>query len=163
MATPTGLPSIASSPMNAPPLITVMIVDDHPLVRQGMSALINLEPDMSIVAEAEDGREVMELFRRSRPDVVLMDLRLRETSGVRVIEALRAEFPEARALVISSYDDEEIALDSLAVGAMGYLCKNVVEDQLIDAIREVHAGRHFLPWWVNGQPQAVCAGERTRS
>jgi two-component system, NarL family, response regulator len=128
--------------------IKVMIVDDHPLVRAGLSAVINQERDMHIVAEADSAPWVLDCFRRHHPDVVLMDLRLGGDDGARVIQSIRAEFPDARALVISSSDDEVDVHVALAAGAMGYLCKSVVEDELIDAIRDVHAGRRHLPMWV---------------
>lgn len=125
--------------------IKVMIVDDHPLVRVGMSTVVNQQSDMAIAAEAEGGPRVLELYRLHRPDVVLMDLRLRGDSGARLTSALRAEFPDARVLVISNYDGDEDIHQALAAGAMGYLFKSVVEDELVDAIREVKAGRRYLP------------------
>lgn len=125
--------------------IKVMIVDDHPLVRIGMATVINQQAGMTIAAEAEGGPRVIELFRQHRPDVVLMDLRLRGDSGTRLTSALRAEFPGARVLVISNYDGDEDIHQALAAGAMGYLFKSVVEDELVDAIREINAGRSYLP------------------
>lgn len=126
-------------------VIKVMIVDDHPLVRVGMSTVVNQQPDMTIAAVAEGGPVVLELYRRHRPDVVLMDLRLRGDSGARLTSAIRGEFPAARVLVISNYDGDEDIHQALAAGAMGYLFKSVVEDELVDAIREVNAGRRYLP------------------
>src|SRR5687768_12181343 len=126
-------------------VIKVMIVDDHPLVRVGMATVINQQPDMTIAAEADGGPRVLELFRQHQPDVVLMDLRLRGDSGARLTSAIRAEFPEARVLVISNYDGDEDIHQALAAGAMGYLFKSIVEDELVDAIREVNAGRRYLP------------------
>jgi DNA-binding NarL/FixJ family response regulator len=125
--------------------ISVMIVDDHPLVREGLSALIQLERDMRVVAEADGGSRALELFRQRRPDVLLMDLRLQGDSGARVIREIRAEFPAARVLVVSSCDEAEEIHDALSAGAMGWLSKNVVEDSLVDAIREINAGRGFCP------------------
>lgn len=126
-------------------VIKVMIVDDHPLVRVGMATVVNQQPDMTIAAEAEGGPRVLELFRQHRPGVVLMDLRLRGESGSSLTSAIRAEFPDARVLVISNYDGDEDIHQALAAGAMGYLFKSVVEDELVDAIREVNAGRSYLP------------------
>ena len=126
-------------------LIKVMIVDDHPLVRVGMATVVNQQADMAIAAEVDGGPRVLELFRTHRPDVVLMDLRLRGESGTRLTSAIRAEFPDARVLVISNYDGDEDIHQALAAGAMGYLFKSVVEDELVDAIREVNAGRRYLP------------------
>lgn len=129
----------------ASPAIKVMIVDDHPLVRVGMATVVNQQSDMVIAGEAEGGPCVIELIRQQRPDVVLMDLRLRGDDGVRLTGAIRAEFPDARVLVISNYDGDEDIHRALGAGAMGYLFKSVVEDELIDAIREVYAGRRYLP------------------
>lgn len=131
--------------MSSKPPIKVMIVDDHPLVRVGMATVVNQQPDMRIAAEAEGGPRVLELFRQHRPDVVLMDLRLRGESGSRITSAICGEFPGARVLVISNYDGDEDVHQALAAGAAGYLFKSVVEDELVDAIREIHAGRRYLP------------------
>lgn len=125
--------------------IRVMIVDDHPLVRVGMATVINQQHDMSIAAEADGGPRALELYRQLQPDVVLMDLRLRGDSGARLTAAIRSEFPGARVLVISNYEGDEDIHQALAAGAMGYLFKSVVEDELVDAIREVNAGRRYLP------------------
>lgn len=125
--------------------IKVMIVDDHPLVRVGMATVIGQQRDMSIAGEAEGGPRALELFRELRPDVVLMDLRLRGDSGTQLTAAIRSEFPDARVLVISNYDGDEDIHQALEAGAMGYLFKSVVEDELVDAIREVNAGRRYLP------------------
>lgn len=125
--------------------IRVMIVDDHPLVRVGMATVVNQQPDMTITAEAEGGRRAIELFRQHRPDVVLMDLRLRDDDGARVTRTIRQEYPDARVLVISNYDGDEDIHQALEAGAMGYLFKSVVEDELVDAIREINAGRRYLP------------------
>lgn len=131
--------------MTTSAVIRVMIVDDHPLVRVGMTTVVNQQPDMAIAAEADGGPRVLELFRQHRPDVVLMDLRLRGESGARLTGAIRAEFPDARVLVISNYDGDEDIHQALTAGAMGYLFKSVVEDELVDAIREINAGRRYLP------------------
>ena len=131
--------------MTPSPALNVMIVDDHPLVRVGMATVVNQQADMRITAEAEGGRRALELFRQHRPDVVLMDLRLRDDDGTRVTRAIRQEFPDARVLVISNYDGDEDIHQALEAGAMGYLFKSVVEDELVDAIREINAGRRYLP------------------
>jgi two-component system, NarL family, response regulator len=131
--------------MSAESIIKVMIVDDHPLVRVGMATVINQQADMKIAAEADSGLRALELFREHKPDVVLMDMRLRGDSGARVTSAIRAEFPMARVLVISNYDGDEDIHQALDAGAMGYLFKSVVEDELVDAIREVNSGRRYLP------------------
>jgi DNA-binding NarL/FixJ family response regulator len=131
--------------MTTSTVIKVMIVDDHPLVRVGMATVVNQQPDMAIAAEADGGPRVLELFRQHQPDVVLMDLRLKGESGTRLTAAIRAESPAARVLVISNYDGDEDIHQALAAGAMGYLFKSVVEDELVDAIREVNSGRRYLP------------------
>lgn len=131
--------------MTTSSLIKVMIVDDHPLVRVGMTTVVNQQPDMAVAAEADAGPRALELFRQHRPDVVLMDLRLRGDSGARITSTIRAEFPAARILVISNYDGDEDIHQAMAAGAMGYLFKSVVEDELVDAIREINAGRPYLP------------------
>jgi len=132
-------------PSVCPAIINVMIVDDHPLVRIGMATVINQQADMSIVAHADTGALARELFRRHRPDVVLMDLRLRTESGAQITSEICAEFSAARVLIISNYEGDEHIHQALAAGAMGYLFKSIVEDELIDAIREVCAGRRYLP------------------
>jgi DNA-binding NarL/FixJ family response regulator len=122
-----------------------MIVDDHPLARVGIATVVGQQPDMMIVAEAEGGPRTLAPYREHRPDVVLMDLRLRGESGTRLTSGIRAEFPQAHVLVISNYDGDEDIQQAIEAGAMGYLFKSVVEDELVDAIREVHAGRRYLP------------------
>ncbi len=141
-------------------VINVMIVDDHPLVRVGMTTVVNQQPDMKVVAEAEGGPRALELFRERRPEVVLMDMRLRGESGARITSSIRAEFPDAKVLVISNYDGDEDIHQALDAGAMGYLFKSVVEDELVDAIREVHAGRRYLPKSVASRLHENASGVR---
>ena len=141
-------------------VIKVMIVDDHPLVRVGMATVVNQQSDMKIAAEADGGPRALELFRQHKPDVVLMDLRLRGDSGARLTTAIRAEFPQARVLVISNYDGDEDIHQALEAGAMGYLFKSVVEDELVDAIREINAGRRYLPKGVAARLSENVAGMR---
>ena len=124
-------------------VIKVLVVDDtagawHRHGRQPAAG-------HTIAAEAESGPRALELYRQHRPDVVLMDLRLRGDSGARITSALCAEFPGARVLVISNYDGDEDIHQALAAGALGYLFKSVVEDELVDAIREINVGRRYLP------------------
>ena len=143
--------------------IKVMIVDDHPLVRIGMATVINQQSDMAIVAETDSGRRALELFRSHRPDVVLMDMRLRGDSGARVASVIVGEFPDARVLMISNYEGDEDIRQALAAGAKGYLFKSIVEDELVDAIREIHAGRVYMPKSVAGRLQEhVSTGRLTR-
>lgn len=122
-----------------------MVVDDHPLVRVGITTVVNQQPDMTMAAEAESALQALASYREHRPSVVLMDLRLQGDSGTRLTRALRTEFPDARVLLISNYDGDEDIRQALAAGAMGYLFKSVVEDELVDAIREINAGRRYLP------------------
>lgn len=137
--------------MTTPSAIKVMIVDDHPLVRVGIATVINQQSDMAIVADTDSGQRALELFRCHRPDVVLMDLRLRGDSGARATGAIVGECPDARVLMISNYEGEEDIRQALAVGAKGYLFKSVMEDELVDAIRQIHAGGSYLPKTGAGQ------------
>lgn len=122
-----------------------MVVDDHHIVRQGLVALLNTVPDMTVVAEASDGQEAMELFRRYRPDVTLMDLRLPVLSGVEALTRIRQEFPTARVIVLTTFDGDEDIYRALQAGARGYLLKGMFGDELMDAIRAVHAGKSRIP------------------
>lgn len=131
--------------MNDPSSVTILIVDDHPLMRIGMKAVIQGQEDMSIVGEAKDGKMAVELFRSLRPAVVLMDLRLPGKTGMEATAAIVAEFPQARVLVISNYDGDEDISQAMDAGASGYLFKSIMEDEMLDAVREVHAGKRYLP------------------
>ena len=125
--------------------ITLMIVDDHPLMRIGMKAVIQGQEDMTIVGEAKDGHTAVQMYRTLHPDVVLMDLRLPGKTGIEATAAIVSEFPHARLLVISNYDGDEDISQAMAAGAAGYLFKSIMEDELLNAIREVHAGKRYLP------------------
>jgi DNA-binding NarL/FixJ family response regulator len=125
--------------------IRVMVVDDHAIVRRGLTALVNSEPDMSVVAEAEDGRQAVEMFRASQPDVVLMDLRLPVMSGVEAITAIREEFPQCRIIVLTTYDGDEDIHRALAAGARSYLFKDMYDAEFVATIRAVHLGGRPLP------------------
>jgi len=127
------------------PPIRVMIVDDHPLVRAGLASVINQQLDMMAVAETEGGDGIIELYQHHRPDVILMDLRLRGDSGARLTRVIRETYPSACVLVISNYDTDDDITQALDAGAIGYVFKSVVEDELVDAIRAVKAGRRYLP------------------
>ncbi len=125
--------------------LRLMLVDDHYLVRLGLSSVIALEPDMGVCAEAATGRHAIELFREHRPDVTLMDLRLPDLSGTDAIRAIRAEFPDAKIIALSTFaGDEEIHM-ALAAGALAYLVKTVQPDELVDTIRKVSEGRRHIP------------------
>jgi len=125
-------------------LIRILVVDDHPLVREGIARQIELEADMTLVAEASNGREAIQQFREHRPDVTLMDLRMPEMSGLDALIAIRNEFPGARILVLTTYKGDVQIMRALQAGARGYLLKNSLNEELMGAIRTVHAGRKAL-------------------
>lgn len=122
-----------------------MVVDDHLIWREGVTAIINRRPDMEVVAEAADGREAVELFNRHNPDVTLMDLRLPGMSGIDAITAIRKSSAGARFIVLTTYDGDEDIYRALQAGAQAYLLKDVFRDDLIEAIRAVHAGKRRIP------------------
>ena len=122
-----------------------MVVDDHPIVREGLSAIINRQPDMAVVAEAEDGQQALDMFRRNLPDVTLMDLRLPVISGLDAIKAIRKDFPASRIIVLTTYDGDEDIYRSLEAGACGYLLKDMFREELLEAIRAVHGGLRRIP------------------
>jgi DNA-binding NarL/FixJ family response regulator len=127
-------------------IIRILSVDDHPLVREGIAAILEGEPDMKLIGEATNGREAIESFRQHRPDVTLMDLRMPDVGGIHAIARIRTDFPRARIIVLTSYAGDAQALGALEAGACGYLLKNTLRRDLLDAIRAVHAGqRRILP------------------
>ena len=121
-----------------------MIVDDHPAFRAGLTALIQNQPDMKVVAEAGSGQDALALYRRDKPDVVLMDLRLPGVSGVEAIIGIRAEFPDARVIVVTTYDRDEDIYRAIQSGAQSYLLKDMSKEEIIGTIRAVHSGEHRL-------------------
>jgi two-component system NarL family response regulator len=125
--------------------IRVLIVDDHFIVRMGLSGIINMQTDMTVVAEAEDGEEAVRKFREHRPDVTLIDLRMPGMDGIEAIGAIRKEFPQANLVALSTYKGDEFVYRALQAGARGYLLKNIPGDQLLDAIRTVHGGKRYIP------------------
>ncbi|MGA8028968.1 MAG: response regulator transcription factor [Bryobacteraceae bacterium] len=125
--------------------IRVMVVEDHHIVRQGLIALLNTVPDMTVIAEAADGKQALDIFRRHRPDVTLMDLRLPGVGGVEAVTQIREEFPAARIIVLTTFDGDEDIYRALQAGAKGYLLKGMSGDELMDAIRTVHAGKSRIP------------------
>lgn len=127
------------------PTIRVMIIDDHQIVRQGLVALINTEPDLRVVAEGSDGQQAVELFRQHQPDVTLMDLRMPVLTGVEATKAIRKEAPTARVIVLTTFDGDEDIYRALQAGAQSYLLKGVSFEELTDAIRTVHAGQRRIP------------------
>ena len=124
--------------------IRILAVDDHQLIRQGIAGLIADEPGMTLVAEATNGREAIDQFRRHRPDVTLMDLQMPELNGIEAMTAIRAEFPEARIIVLTTYTGDVQVLRAIKAGASGYLLKSTLVNEMLAAIRAVHAGRKAL-------------------
>jgi len=124
--------------------IRIMTVDDHPVLRQGIAALISDQPDMTLVAEATNGREAIQQFRVHRPDVTLMDLQMPEMNGLDAMIAIRGEFADARIIVLTTYAGDVQARRALQAGARAYLLKNSLHKELLDTIRAVHAGRKNL-------------------
>jgi two-component system NarL family response regulator len=125
--------------------IRIMIVEDHAIVRQGLAALLRMVPEFVIVAEAEDGRQAIELYRKHQPDVTLMDLRLPQMNGVDAIARIRLEFPQARIIVLTTFDGDEDIFRALQAGARGYLLKGMTGEELNEAIRSVYAGKSRIP------------------
>jgi len=125
--------------------IRLLVVEDHHIVRQGLVALLNTVPDMEVIAEASDGGIGIDLFRKHQPDVTLMDLRLPTLGGAEAVAKIRAEFPAARIIVLTTFDGDEDIYRALQAGARGYLLKGMLGEELIDAIRVVHAGKSRIP------------------
>ena len=124
--------------------IRILAVDDHVLVREGIAVLVGTQSDMTLVAEASNGREAIQQFRTHRPDVTLMDLQMPEMNGLDAIIAIRGEFPNAKIVVLTTYQGDVQILRSLKAGAQGYLLKNTFHKELVETIRSVHAGRKAL-------------------
>ena len=132
-------------------VIRILTVDDHPLLRKGIAALVNAEPDLKLIAEASNGREALEAFRCHRPDITLMDLQMPEVDGLDATDAIRKEFPEARIIVLTTYSGDTKVLRALRAGARGYVLKGHVHKELLDTIRAVHAGQKRIPPEVAGE------------
>jgi DNA-binding NarL/FixJ family response regulator len=124
--------------------IRILVADDHPLLREGIAALVGGQPDMTLVAECSNGREAIQAFRTHRPDVTLMDLQMPEMNGLDAISAIRGEWPDARIIVLTTYSGDVQVLRALQAGARAYLLKNLVHKELLDTIRAVHAGKKTL-------------------
>ena len=124
--------------------IRILVVDDHPVVREGVAALVRRQRDMRIVAQATNGREAIQQFRAQRPDVTLMDLQMPEMNGLDALMALRGEFPEARIIVLTTYAGDTQVLRAIKAGARAYLLKNALHKELLDTIRAVHAGKKYI-------------------
>jgi len=126
-------------------MIGVLSVDDHPLLREGIAALVNAESDMKLVAEASNGQEAIKKFRLHRPDVTLMDLQMPALNGIEAIIGIRSEFPNARIIVLTTFAGDVQVLRALKAGARGYVLKGHVRRELLDTIRAVHAGQKRIP------------------
>jgi len=124
--------------------IRILAVDDHPIFRSGVAALLATQPDMSLVAEASNGREAIQQFRAHHPDITLMDLQMPEMSGLDAMIAIRDEFPEARIIVLTTYTGDVQVLRAMKVGARAYLLKNLLDKELLQTIRAVYAGKKSL-------------------
>ena len=125
--------------------IKILTVDDHPLLREGIAAVIHGEKDMVIVGEASNGREAIEMFRSKRPDVTLMDLQMPGLNGIDAIVTIRKEHPQARMIVLTTYEGDVLARRALKAGATGYILKDMIRTELLEAIRAVHLGRRHIP------------------
>ena len=125
--------------------IKILTVDDHPLLRQGIAGVIQGEKDMLVVGEAANGREAIEMFRSRRPDVTLMDLQMPDVNGIDAILAIRQEHPQARIIVLTTYEGDALARRALKAGVAGYILKDMIRTELLDAIRSVHIGKRYIP------------------
>lgn len=145
--TPTEIGSAAPGQPNADAAakLSVLIADDHAVVRDGLAAMIGKWTDMSVVAEAKDGREAVELWRRHRPDVALLDLRMPELDGVAAIDEIRKLDPSARVIILTTFDNDEDIYRGISAGAKGYLLKDAPREVILNCIRMVHRGETFVP------------------
>jgi DNA-binding NarL/FixJ family response regulator len=125
--------------------IRVLVVDDHPMIRAGLTATIDAEPDMTLVASASNGREGLEQYRQHQPDIMLIDLKMPEMGGVEAIRTIRAEFPSAKIIVVSTYQGDEDIYRALEAGAVTYLLKDMLGERLVGVIREVAGGGRPIP------------------
>jgi DNA-binding NarL/FixJ family response regulator len=125
--------------------IKILTVDDHPLLRQGIAGVIQGEKDMLVVGEASNGREAIEMFRSRRPDITLMDLQMPDVNGIDAIVAIRQEHPQARIIVLTTYEGDALARRALKAGVAGYILKDMIRTELLEAIRSVHVGKRYIP------------------
>ncbi len=131
--------------MTTLPQIRILSVDDHPIMREGIAAIIRNEPDMQLVAEASKGREAVLTFREQRPDVTLMDLRLPDISGIDAMISIRTEFPDARVIMLTTSEGDAEIQRALGAGAQGYMLKSMPRKDLVEMIRRVHSGKKHIP------------------
>ena len=131
--------------MNEQPRIRVFSVDDHPLLREGIAAVINNERDMQVIGQAANGKDAVQEFKKYQPDVTLMDLRLPDMSGIDAMIAIRAEFPDARVILLTTFEGDVEIKRALEAGARGYLLKSMPPRELVEVIRQVHAGKKRIP------------------
>ncbi len=125
--------------------IRILVAEDHLVARVGVTTIVNLQPDMTVIAEAANGAQAVEMFRQHRPDVALLDLRMPVMTGFEAAAAIREEFPEAKLVALTTYGGDEDIRRALAAGVRSYLTKDVLHDELLNAIRAVHAGETYLP------------------
>lgn len=125
--------------------IRILVAEDHLVARVGVGTIVNMQPDMAVVAEASDGQQAVEMYRKYLPDVVLLDMRMPVMGGVEAATAIRAQYPNARMIALTTYGGDEDIRRALAAGVQAYLTKDVLHDELLKAIRAVHAGQTYLP------------------
>jgi DNA-binding NarL/FixJ family response regulator len=139
------LPPVPSSSSQSPRAIRILLVDDHSMIRMGLAAMLQIEPDLQVVAEAESGTHALAQFRHSAPDVTLMDIRMGGGGGLSALRAILEENPDARVVMLTTYDKQEDIHTALQSGAYGYLLKSINRLELVEAIRQVHAGHKCIP------------------
>lgn len=134
--------------MNQTQKISILVAEDRELVRDGICAIVNQQPDFNVIAEAEDGEKAVQLYREKQPDVVLMDLRMPNMEGVEAIALIKSEFPQTKIIILTTYDTDEDIYRGLQAGAKGYLLKDTTSEELATAIRTVYQGKKYVPQYV---------------